>query len=236
MRAAEPRRGLVSPPAADLLHAWKQLLFNQFHDILPGPAIATAFADATAQHGEVQSIAARVANRSVQNIARLVDVPMQDGTQPILVFNPHPWTLVTTVEAEGRQHFSYRLVPHAGNWRESAIPRRTAELLMPPFVMFESFHAGSLPGHVGHLSIDDVHVQITAVKAAEDDPRQVVVRAVETSGSPRRAVIDLPLLHRSVTAEFGAHEIKTFLVSADPDVPVVEVDLIERIAPEVPTE
>lgn len=64
----------------------------------------------------------------------------------------------------------------------------------------------------------------------------MIVRAVETSGRPRRAVIDMPLLHRPVTAEFGAHEIKTFLVSADLDVPVVEVDLIERIPSEAPTE
>lgn len=504
-------------PAAELLQAWKQLLFNQFHDILPGSAIVSAFADATGQHGEVQSIAARVTNRSVQNIARLVNVPSQDGTQPILVFNPHPWPLATTVEVEvtlvgdavhivdddnllvasqpvrpaatiahvfgdrirrrlvfgvsippmghrlyrvipgdepepgnallagehtlenefvsieidpstgwlrrltdkrtgvdliavssgphtvvsddvsdtwghrvisyvgegqpfqptrirlveqgpvratirvesafegsqlveeftltaaepilsvtvtldwhekrrllklgfpisltdavatyevpfghlvrptdsteypgqawvdisgrahdtpagltiindakyaydvtgndlgitaarspvyawhdpkdlkqdgiydyqdqGRQQFTYQLVPHAGGWRHAEIPRRTSELLMAPTIMFESFHPGPLPTHATNLSIDNADIQITAVKAAEDDPDQLIIRAVETSGSPRQAQINLPLLNRCITADFTAHEIKTFLVPNDPDAPVIETDLIER--------
>jgi len=504
-------------PAVELLHAWKQLLFNQFHDILPGSAIASAFTDAEGQHGEVQSIAARVTNRSVQNIARLVNVPSGDGTQPILVFNPHPWPLATTVEVEvtlhgdavhivddnnapitsqairpaatiahvfgdrirrrlafdvsvppmghrlyrvipnhhsapgkylhagqhtlenefltveidpatgwlnrltdkrtgvdliagsgdphtvvtddpsdtwghrvisyigegkafhpkrirlieqgpvrvtirvesafgnsqlaeeftltatdpilqvkvtldwhekcrllklrfptnlddpvatyevpfghlirptdsteypgqawvdisgtvqnipagvtiindakyaydvtgnnlgitaarspvyawhdpkdleedgiydyqdqGRQHFTYQVVPHAGDWRQAEIPRRTVELLMAPTIMFESFHPGPLPAQASNVSIDDVHIQMTAVKAAEDDPTQLVLRAVETSGRPRRVEVSLPLLNRCITANFTAYEIKTFLVSADPDVPVVETDLIER--------
>lgn len=504
-------------PAAELLHAWKQLLFNQFHDILPGSAIASAFTDAVQQHGEVQSIAARITNRSVQNIARLVNVPSQDGTQPILVFNPHPWTLATTIEVEvtlhgdaahivdddnavvtsqsvrpaatishvfgdrirrrlafdvsvppmghrlyrvipsekagrdsrlqagehtleneflsvevdaatgrlsrlldkrtgvdlvagsggphtvvsddpsdtwghrvisyvgegkpfhptrirlteqgpvratirvesafqdsslieeftltaahpilqvkvtlgwqekcqllklrfptnlqdpvatyevpfghlvrptdsteypgqawvdvsgsvqnipagltvindakyaydvtgsdlgitaarspvyawhdpkdldddgiydyqdqGRQQFTYQLVPHAGDWQQAEIPRRTAELLMAPTVMFESFHPGPLPSTDSNISVDDTNIQITAVKAAEDDLTQLILRAVETSGRPRRAEICLPILGRSITADFTAFEIKTLLISADHNIPAIETDLVER--------
>src|ERR1700712_519279 len=87
-------------PATELLHAWKQLLFNQFHDILPGSAIEIAFQDAAQQHGEVRSIAGRVTNRSLQTIARNVNIPTAAQTQPILVFNPHPWPLKTEVEVE----------------------------------------------------------------------------------------------------------------------------------------
>jgi alpha-mannosidase len=54
-----------------------------------------------------------------------------------------------------------------------------------------------------------------------------VVRAFESSGRPAPASIELPLLGRTIAAEFGANEIKTFLVPRDQSQPVVETDLLE---------
>ena len=75
--------GTVSElPAAteELAHAWKQVLFNQFHDIAAGTAIEPAYDDARDQLGEARSIAARLANRSIQSIARQIDIPAErDG-------------------------------------------------------------------------------------------------------------------------------------------------------------
>ncbi|HEY0618937.1 MAG TPA: alpha-mannosidase, partial [Kribbella sp.] len=57
----------------ELGHAWKQVLFNQFHDIAAGTAIEPAYDDARDQLGEAKSIAARLANRSIQSISRQID-------------------------------------------------------------------------------------------------------------------------------------------------------------------
>ena len=46
---------------------------------------------------------------------------------------------------QGRQDFVYRLVPHAGDWRDAGVVRIAAELNQPPFALIESYHPGELP-------------------------------------------------------------------------------------------
>jgi alpha-mannosidase len=87
-------------PRADLGRAWKQILFNQFHDILPGSAIEPAYDDARDQLGEAVAIAKRITTRAHNVIARHVDVPLEAGTQPVLVFNPHPWPVTAPIELQ----------------------------------------------------------------------------------------------------------------------------------------
>ena len=87
-------------PAADLTRAWKQVLFNQFHDTLGGTAIEPAYDDARDQLGEATSIAARTLNVAVQAITRQIHIPTAPGTFPIVVFNPHAWQVETVVELE----------------------------------------------------------------------------------------------------------------------------------------
>jgi alpha-mannosidase len=70
---------------------------------------------------------------------------------------------------------------------------------------------------------------LTVLKHAEDGGDDLVVRAQETAGRPvPRATIGLELLERRIEAAFGAHQIKTFRIPADPDRPAVETDLLER--------
>src|SRR6185312_8107589 len=53
-------RGELAYPREELDHAWKQVLFNQFHDVLPGSAIEHAYDDARDQLGEAVAIAKRI--------------------------------------------------------------------------------------------------------------------------------------------------------------------------------
>ncbi len=65
------------------------------------------------------------------------------------------------------------------------------------------------------------------LKAAEDADGDLVVRAYETAGRAARAAIELPLVGRTIEAEFGPAEIKTFRVPRASDADVVETDLLE---------
>jgi alpha-mannosidase len=87
-------------PRDDLDRAWKQILFNQFHDVLPGSAIPSAYDDARDQLGEATAIAKRIIARAHNVLARQIDVPFEDGSLPVVVFNPHPWALSTDVTIE----------------------------------------------------------------------------------------------------------------------------------------
>ena len=96
---AERVTGLAYP-REELTNAWKQVLFNQFHDTLGGTAIEPAYDDARDQLGEATSIAARAHNLALQSISRHINLPVERGTSPILVFNPHAWPVRTVVEFE----------------------------------------------------------------------------------------------------------------------------------------
>ena len=84
-------------PRERLEGAWKQVLFNQFHDVLPGSAIEPSYDDARDQLGEAVAIAKRITTRAHNVIARRIDIPYENDSQPLVVFNPHPWRVQTDV-------------------------------------------------------------------------------------------------------------------------------------------
>jgi alpha-mannosidase len=127
---------------------------------------------------------------------------------------------------QGRQRFRLRLVPHAGDWRAAGVVRLAAELNQPPFALLESFHEGPLPREAAFVDDGAGDVVVTVVKGAETGGGYVV-RAYESAGRPTRAAIRLPLLDRTIEAEFAPSEIKTFLVPRDPGEPVRETNLLE---------
>jgi alpha-mannosidase len=132
---------------------------------------------------------------------------------------------------QGRQEFTYRLVPHGGDWRDAPVVRLAAELNQPAFPLLESYHDGDLPQTRSFMAVSGGSVVPSVLKVAEDGADALVVRAYETAGRACEAAIEV--LGRTVTASFGPAEIKTFLVPRDPAEPVVETDMIEwRTAPE----
>jgi alpha-mannosidase len=126
---------------------------------------------------------------------------------------------------QGRQEFTVRLVPHAGDWRDTGVVRLAAELNQPAFPLLESYHDGDLPQARSFLSVSGTAVVASVLKMAEDGDDALVVRAYETTGRPAEATIEV--LGRTFTASFGPAEVKTFLVPRDDTAPVTDVDLIE---------
>jgi alpha-mannosidase len=98
--AVAERRFALPYPLAELGHAWRQLNFNQFHDILAGTAIESAYVAVRDQVGESLAIAGRALNRSTQAVASRVAIDQVDGTSPLLVFNPLAWPVQAIAEVE----------------------------------------------------------------------------------------------------------------------------------------
>ncbi|WP_299411079.1 alpha-mannosidase [Acaryochloris sp. IP29b_bin.148] len=80
-------------PQADLEQAWKKVLFNQFHDILPGSSIPQVFVDANRDWEAAQQSASQHLQRGLTAIAAAVDCPPPptSGSQPVVVFNSLNW-------------------------------------------------------------------------------------------------------------------------------------------------
>ena len=87
---------LRSYPHQILELAWKDLLFSQFHDILAGTSIQSAYEDVRDQLGAARHRADLTTNIALQSIARDVDTSA-DGNA-ILVANPHCWSVTQQVK------------------------------------------------------------------------------------------------------------------------------------------
>lgn len=107
-------------PAKKLAKAWKNVLFNQFHDIMGGCCVKTAYQDAAYLTGETMSITEQEIHAAMQHIAWHIDT-LQGETlpaykydlhskgqwaiwehevlgSPVVVFNIHPWPVRQMVQ------------------------------------------------------------------------------------------------------------------------------------------
>jgi alpha-mannosidase len=88
------------PYPGNFEYAWKKVLFNQFHDILSGTSLPSAYKDVEIQMGEARSNAAANQTLALQALAWKINIPLEETVQPLVVFNPHAWSSVLNVELE----------------------------------------------------------------------------------------------------------------------------------------
>ena len=84
----------------ELEAAWRLLLTNQFHDILPGSSIRWVTEEAEAQLAEVQRRADALSGDALDALAASVDTSGFAG--PAVVFNPAPFARREVVDIAGR--------------------------------------------------------------------------------------------------------------------------------------
>lgn len=80
-------------PKTELETAWKKLLFNQFHDILPGSSIREVYEDADPDWEAAQQTALTLKEAALDAIASQVQLPPlpHPTAAPIVVFNSLNW-------------------------------------------------------------------------------------------------------------------------------------------------
>jgi alpha-mannosidase len=93
---AEADSGTNYPQEA-LRRAWWKLLFNQFHDILAGSSIRSAYRDASDSLGAVCETADQAAIRSLHALARSVDTSGAPGNV-LFLMNHLPWKRAAVVQ------------------------------------------------------------------------------------------------------------------------------------------
>lgn len=109
--------------------AWKEVCFNQFHDILCGCSIMEAYDDVRDSMGYAMKIAANEENKAMLKIAGMVDTWLEGVSdsrslnarhhcrnlkfpRPIIVFNPHSFEVETPVRT---YHPSRKVEDSEGN-------------------------------------------------------------------------------------------------------------------------
>ena len=127
---------------------------------------------------------------------------------------------------QGRQDFTYCLLPHTGDLDAAGTVRLAEELNERPIAFLEHFHTGMLPPALGFADDGGGAVVMTVLKRAEDGGG-VIVRAYDTTGKGGAAHLELPFMERRIEPSFAPGEVKTFLVPDQAELPVEEVSLLE---------
>lgn len=114
-RTAAVIHASLKKPAADLSAAWDGLLFNTFHDILPGSSIERAYEDQLAWLGGARHQCRETEIIALNALAGQVDTrvpPVKDdhpSAVAFLVWNPHPYEYIGPLELEAC--LDYRPIP-----------------------------------------------------------------------------------------------------------------------------
>jgi len=92
--------------------AWKKLLLNQFHDILPGSSIGQVYLDARRDLAEVHARATATRDRALDAIAARIDT--REEASPVLLHNPASHDRGGTIELPGGGRSFVATVPALG--------------------------------------------------------------------------------------------------------------------------
>jgi len=140
--------------ASPLRDAWKRVLLQQFHDILPGSSIGEVYKDAAADFAVAQDAAVRVRDDAARRIAESAGL-----TGDVVVFNPlshdrtDPFSVILPAGDDAPFHFRnargdrcpVQIVGNAGD---------TVEVLVEPGAV-PAFGAASFRREPGESSPDD---------------------------------------------------------------------------------
>jgi alpha-mannosidase len=90
-------------PAEELHDLWTTLIFNEFHDILPGSAINEANKEAISRYSDLLRRATELRNNAFRKMAD--EVKFQTGMgQPVVAYNLQPFSRKAIVEANVYSH------------------------------------------------------------------------------------------------------------------------------------
>lgn len=92
-------QGLIDYPQEELQRALEDLLFCQFHDILPGSSIHEVEADTLQRMDHGLEILSRLRTKSFFALASAQE-PAREGEFPLFVYNPHPYEVEETLICE----------------------------------------------------------------------------------------------------------------------------------------
>jgi alpha-mannosidase len=85
-------------PLENLNQTWRKLLFNQFHDILPGSSIHAVYRDADRDHEEIRRSAGEALSGALKDLA--AHIRTEGPGAALVVFNPLGWERTDFVEAD----------------------------------------------------------------------------------------------------------------------------------------
>jgi alpha-mannosidase len=97
-------------PQEEFENDWKKVLFDQFHDVMPGSGIAINYVDAARDLGVVGLSGNKILSTSLKTLAARINT--EGEGVPVVLFNPLSWTRTDVTEAEAQ--FPSSIGPRSG--------------------------------------------------------------------------------------------------------------------------
>jgi alpha-mannosidase len=134
--------------AADLSNTWEVMLFNSFHDILPGSSIERAMDDQIASLGGILHDAAETEFDALNALASDIDTtltrkPPKDHPSAVtaLVWNPHPFRYDCPIELETSLDYRPLMENYTNRDEEVPIEVLGADRKAVPFQIIRNEHS-----------------------------------------------------------------------------------------------
>jgi len=87
-------------PQEQFADDWKKVLFNQFHDLMPGSGVATIYVDAARDLSAVRLSAEKILSDSLGTLAARINT--QGAGIPVVIFNPLSWDRTDIAEVQAQ--------------------------------------------------------------------------------------------------------------------------------------
>ncbi len=166
-------------PRESVARAWRHVLLNQMHDILPGTAIKDAYDEAHRRYDEAETLSWEVIRSSMARISSRADT--RGAGIPVVVFNTLSWERTDPVEVKLTLEHSYsawpRMVDSEGRDVECQVLEDTRGTYDKAnrnlTVLFVADKVPPLGYEVYHLSLDG-HRPTTSL--AVEDADQLVLQ------------------------------------------------------------
>ncbi len=119
-------------PTSAYAEAWRQITFNQFHDLLAGTALPSVYQDLRDSMGAASHAATTGKVEALERMARRVDTRgIREGA--VFLFNPLPWKRTAVVEFQALYdpEKTNDLISHLKSRSGEALPIQWADDLKP---------------------------------------------------------------------------------------------------------
>lgn len=166
-------------PAEDIEKAWKILLINQFHDILPGTSIHEAMENTREEYAELRELGSRLVRDGKSKI--LNSVKVRDDS--VLVWNMLTWQTKGLVKAE---------IPYAAKGiRNSDGELLTSKVYSENGNHYIEFYADPVPAFgYGIFTLCDETAEFDAVKATKNSIENKYLKVVLDDNGLLDEIID----------------------------------------------
>ncbi|HJP83804.1 MAG TPA: glycoside hydrolase family 38 C-terminal domain-containing protein, partial [Fimbriimonadaceae bacterium] len=130
-------------PGDALEAAWKLILLNQFHDIIPGSSVNEVYRDSDADYEEISKVGARIIESSLKKIGQRLD--SADMDRPVALFHN------SQVASQAEIPWSEPEYPSAIETAEELLPVQLVEEFGERKIIFETPHTA-----LGTVAIGDL--------------------------------------------------------------------------------